>query len=55
MKSEDQSVGRIVGTVPMSSTSWGESLLVEVSGVDNDARVRVTSKTHLPTQVVDCG
>jgi hypothetical protein len=55
VKSEDQSAGRIVGTVPMSWTSWGESLLVEVSGVDNDALVRVTSKTRLPTQVVDFG
>jgi hypothetical protein len=55
VKSEDQSLGRIVGTVPISWKSWGERVVVEVSGVDNDVLVRVTSKTRLPTQLVDLG
>jgi hypothetical protein len=55
VKSEDQSSGRIVGTVPINWKSWGERVVVEVSGVDKDVLVRVTSKTRLPTQLFDLG
>src|ERR1700737_857342 len=39
-------------SIPMSWSSWGEWLVVQGSGVDNDAVVRVTSKTPMPTQLL---
>jgi hypothetical protein len=55
VKSEDEPAGRIVGSIMMSWASWGEWITVDVSGVDNDVLVRVTSKTRMSTQLVDYG
>ena len=52
---EDQSAGRIEAEAPMSLTSWGERLLVEISGINSDALVWVTSKSRMPTTLIDAG
>ena len=52
---EDEASGRIEGKLSVNWRSWGENLSVEVSGVDNDALVRVTSASRLPTTLFDYG
>jgi hypothetical protein len=46
VKTEDSASGKIEGTISMSFVSWGENILIEVSGVDNDALVRITSSSR---------
>lgn len=55
VKTEDPSTGRIEGTVSMSLTSWGENILIQVSGVDDGAMVRISSSSRMPTTLVDFG
>jgi hypothetical protein len=52
---KDEASGRIEGRLAVTWRSWGEKLSVEVSGVDNDARVRVTSASRLRTTLIDYG
>lgn len=52
---EDEVGGRIEARLSVSWRSWGEKLSVEVSGVDNETLVRVTSASRLPTTLFDYG
>jgi hypothetical protein len=55
VKTEDPSTGKIEGTVSMSLTSWGENILIQVSGVDDGALVRISSSSSWPTTLFDFG
>jgi hypothetical protein len=55
VKSEDTASGKIEGTISMSFVSWGENILIEVSGVDDDALVRITSSSRWRPTLVDYG
>lgn len=55
VKTEDPSTGRIEGTISMSLTSWGENILIQVSGVDDGAVVRISSSSSWPTTLFDFG
>jgi hypothetical protein len=52
---EDQSSGRIEARRGMSFTSWGENLVVEISGGDNAVYVAVTSSSSWPLTLADWG
>jgi hypothetical protein len=51
----DQGTGRLAATIPFSFKSFGETVQVEVSGVDGDIRVHVKSAGRLPTTLLDWG
>lgn len=51
----DQAEGRLAATIPFSFKSFGETVQVEVSGVDGDIRIQVKSASRLPTTLVDWG
>ena len=52
---EDPAAGRIEAKVGLSFASWGEKLVVEISGADNAAYISVTSSSALPTTLFDFG
>lgn len=52
---EDQATGKIEGTISMSLSSWGENILIEVSGAENGALVRITSSSQWRTTLFDFG
>ena len=55
IKSQDQATGKIKGTMSMSLWSWGENIVIEVTGVENGALVRFTSSCRMPTTLFDYG
>lgn len=55
VKTEDPSTGKIEGTISMSLTSWGENILIEVTGVDDRAVVHIRSSSSWPTTLFDFG
>ena len=52
---EDQARTRIEGAIGANLMSWGENILVEITGVDNAASISVTSSSRLPTTLIDFG
>ena len=55
VKAGDPASGKMEGTISMSFVSWGENILIEVTGLDNRALVRITSSSRLPTTLFDFG
>ena len=52
---EDRDAGRIDAKIPMSFTSWGEKLVVEIFGSDNAVSVFITSSSAYSFTLVDWG
>ena len=52
---EDAATGTIEARIPMSLTSWGENLAIQITGVDDDALVSVTSSSNWSTTLFDFG
>src|SRR2546423_3055595 len=52
---EDRNAGRIDAKIGMSLTSWGEKLVVEISGTDNAVNISITSSTTYAFTLVDWG
>lgn len=52
---EDERAGRIEARRGASLTSWGENLVVEISGAEGATSVSVTSSSVLPTTLFDFG
>ena len=51
----DPAGGRLEGIVPFTFKSWGESIQVEVLGVDGDLDVHVKSASRMSTTLIDWG
>ncbi len=51
----DQAAGRLEAIFPLTWTSWGEQIRVDVVGVDGDVVVQVQSATRFRLTVVDFG
>jgi len=52
---EDRSAGRIEAKRGMSFRSWGEKLVVGISGGDNAATISITSSSSWPLTLADWG
>ena len=55
IRKRDQAAGRLDAIFPISWRSWGESVGVNVLGVDGDALVHIKSRSALPTTLIDWG
>lgn len=51
----DPGTGHLVGTIPWSMKSWGETITVAVGGADGNASVYVRSESRLATTLIDWG
>lgn len=51
----DPAAGRLEAKIPFSVKSFGENMHIEVSGVDGDVLVQVTSATRAPWTLGDWG
>ena len=55
IRKRDQPAGRLEAIFPISWRSWGETVGVDVLGVDGDALVQIKSRSRLPTTLIDWG
>ena len=55
IRKRDQPAGRLHAIFPISWRSWGETVGVDVLGVDGDALVQIKSRSRLPTTLIDWG
>jgi hypothetical protein len=55
IRKRDQAGVRLEAIFPVNWRSWGESVGVDVLGVDGDALVQVKSRSRLPTTLIDWG
>lgn len=48
-------VPNVIGATKMTWKSWGEELVLQVSRHGHGSAVHITSKSALPTQIIDYG